>query len=379
MDAFQIDADYLAKIGLGDRTYKRLDLDCEICGRHDYEKILNKGRIGRTGEYGPVSIVQCRHCGHVMMNPRYEAQFYKDYYAEVYKNVVANFGGAQPEWTFLEKHVARATGVVRHLADVEKLPPGAMLDLGCSYGATMIPFRDAGWKINGIDPETECVEYGAKTLGLPVIYGFGEDMPYEDGSMDLVLSLGALEHVYDFPAAMTEVNRVLKPGGHLFIRMRHNRCWGLIWEYFNKNHYRFFCGRTHKLAVIRYGFEVVSYTDKQIEGRTGDRYLLCRKAGVPALELAEQAIAAGMKDSPEALKAYLVSHHQKFIDRSRALLALERECGGDHARVLEEIRAGRFEITLLFGDPIDGVKRAIVEARRVLEESGIKFSGEITV
>ena len=246
-----------------------------------------------------------------------------------------------------------------------------MLDLGCGSGATMIAFRDAGWRVQGIDPDQEAVDYGTKTLGLPVRYGFAENLPHADASFDLAISLGALEHVHDFAAAMKELHRVIKPGGHLFIRMRFNRPWGVMWEYFNRNHYRFFSGETHTLAVLRWGFDVIELTERQIEGRSGDRYLICRRAAEPSLARVEDAIARGVKDAPAQLKSYLREHHARTIERSKALLQLELQMAGDIGRMAEEIASGRFPLTLLYGYSNTGkaVERALLEAHRYLRES----------
>jgi|GEM_PF-1500017 len=370
MESTDIDSDYLKQIGMTGRSYKQVHLRCEICDRDDFEPLLNKGKIGKTGQYGPINIRQCRHCGHVMMNPRFEKQFYADYYRDFYKDNVAYLGGGNPPQELVDRQAERGKRCCDYLSQ-KGIASGHMLDLGCAYGATMIPFRDAGWDVEGIDPEEASVEFGKQVLKLPVGYGFAEELPCKDDSFDLVISLGALEHVHDFHAAMSELNRCIKPGGHVFIRMRHNRPWGVIWEYYNRNHYRFFCGRTHKLALIRYGFEVVDYTDTQVEGRTGDRYLIARKTGAPALDRAEAAITSGMRDTPRELKTYLRDHHAKAVERAGRFLELEKQCDGKLDRMAEEIRSGRFPYPLLYGysSVEEAVRRALVEARLVTREA----------
>lgn len=370
MEATDIDSDYLQRIGMAGRSYKKVYLTCEICDRDEFVPLLNKGKIGKTGQYGPINIRQCRHCGHVMMNPRFEKQFYADYYRDFYKDNVAYLGGGNPPQELVDCQAERGRRCCRYLAD-HGIVAGRMLDLGCAYGATMISFRAAGWDVEGIDPEEASVEFGKQVLKLPVRYGFGEELPYDDNSFDLVISLGALEHVHDFHAAMSELHRCIKPGGHVFIRMRHNRPWGVIWEYYNRNHYRFFCGRTHKLALTRYGFDVVQYTDTQVEGRTGDRYLIGKKLYAPSLSRVEAAIASGLRDSPEELKAYLRGHHAKAVERASQLLDLEERCQGNLDKMAEEISGGRFSYPLLYGysSVAEAVRRALVEARLVTREA----------
>ena len=370
MDNEKINIEYLKSIGMDQAVYKQINLDCEICERDDFTPILCKGKIGKTGQYGPINIVQCNHCGHVMVNPRFEKQFYIDFYKEFYKDNVAYLGDGKPQEELIDRQKERAGRCETYLSNNFNITPGRMLDLGCAYGATMIPFMDKGWDVRGIDPEEASVEFGKKELGVSVDYGFAEELPYPDDSFDLVISLGALEHVHDFPAAMKELQRTVNFGGYLFIRMRHNRPWGNIWEYYNRNHYRFFSGHTHKLAVIRYGFEVVEYTDQQIEGRTGDRYLLCRNVAQPSLENVELAIANGMCDTPEKLCSYLREHNEEQKKRVSGLLELERECKGSLLKMYDEINSGRFSYPLLYCcvGPEDAVSRALVEARAFLRE-----------
>lgn len=365
----EIQDEYLNLIGMSGKKYTQYELNCEVCDRHDFVKILDKGRIGKVGEYGPINIMQCNHCGHVMINPRYESQFYIDYYRDRYKDI-GNFGGEKPKEGFLDRQIERGDWVRKFLSDEFDISSGSMLDLGCSYGAAMIPFQKSGWDVHGIDPEKSSIEYGKNDLNLPVVYGYGEDLPYEDESMDLVVSLGALEHVHDFHLSMMELQRVIKPGGHIFIRMRHNRPWGLMWEYYNKNHYRFFSEETHRLAVIRYGFDVLQYTDREIEGIPGHKYLVCKKMTTPSLERVEEAINEGIKDSPEKLTNYLSEHHSKFLQSARKIIDFAKEYNNDYLKIAKEIDEGRFEYTILDGDRSEAVERALFEAKRILEESG---------
>ncbi len=39
MEQSQLDRDYLTRIGMTGRDYAQIDLDCEICGRHDFDVV----------------------------------------------------------------------------------------------------------------------------------------------------------------------------------------------------------------------------------------------------------------------------------------------------------------------------------------------------
>lgn len=60
-----------------------------------------------------------------------------------------------------------------------------------------------------------------------------ERLPYEDDSWDLVLLTEVIEHMADFTALLQEVDRILKPDGHLIlsapnIQRIHSRVWFLL-------------------------------------------------------------------------------------------------------------------------------------------------------
>lgn len=44
-----------------------------------------------------------------------------------------------------------------------------------------------------------------------------ERIPYKDNSVDLLISNSVLEHIYDYENVVSEINRVLKPGGFLYL------------------------------------------------------------------------------------------------------------------------------------------------------------------
>jgi ubiquinone/menaquinone biosynthesis C-methylase UbiE len=46
-----------------------------------------------------------------------------------------------------------------------------------------------------------------------------ENMPYPNGYFDVALSVNALDHVDDFQAVATELERVLKPGGNVYFEV----------------------------------------------------------------------------------------------------------------------------------------------------------------
>jgi ubiquinone/menaquinone biosynthesis C-methylase UbiE len=92
------------------------------------------------------------------------------------------------------------------------------LDVGTSVGTNLRMLRDSGFSdVVGLDFSDEAARWCAeKGLGT-VRKGDITAMPFEDESFSLVLATDIIEHVDDDRRALSEIRRVLKPGGHVLI------------------------------------------------------------------------------------------------------------------------------------------------------------------
>lgn len=106
--------------------------------------------------------------------------------------------------------------------------PEAALDVGSSAGGLSVALAQHGIPVQGIEPSLPGVDVSrqrAARLGLSNAFfrqGVGEELPFENASFDFVISLAVLEHVQDVPAVVSEVFRVLKPGGHAYFEVPNN-------------------------------------------------------------------------------------------------------------------------------------------------------------
>ena len=99
---------------------------------------------------------------------------------------------------------------------------GTMLDVGCGSGQTMAWFQSLypRWETAGVDVSPEAVA-AARRMGAAVSCASGLALPFGDGSVDLVITLDMVQHLPlqggDL-VALTEIRRVLRPGGLLLLR-----------------------------------------------------------------------------------------------------------------------------------------------------------------
>jgi SAM-dependent methyltransferase len=105
------------------------------------------------------------------------------------------------------------------------LAPGEQIvDVGCGAGIdSLIAARMVGPEgaVIGVDMTQSMLEKaqaGAKSLdNVEFRLGFGEELPVPDGWADVVISNGVVNLMPDKHEALTEMARVLKPGGRIQI------------------------------------------------------------------------------------------------------------------------------------------------------------------
>lgn len=87
-----------------------------------------------------------------------------------------------------------------------------VLEVGCGTGMILREIAPVAERAVGIDISPGMLEQ-AKARGLDVLEGSATDLPFEDDSFDVVYSFKVLAHVEEIERALSEVGRVLRPGG----------------------------------------------------------------------------------------------------------------------------------------------------------------------
>lgn len=108
------------------------------------------------------------------------------------------------------------------LAEAAGVAPGqAVLDVACGTGAlTLAAARIVGpdGRVTGLDANPEMLAVARrKSDAVDWREGRAEELPFEEGSFDAVVSQFAFMFFDDGPRALSEMMRVLKPGGRLAV------------------------------------------------------------------------------------------------------------------------------------------------------------------
>jgi len=101
-----------------------------------------------------------------------------------------------------------------------------VLDVGCAMGSNLIPFADMGCDVHGIDIHPDISNNAKKIMkhrgyeDIDFKEGSNRNIPFSDNSFDLITSINTLHYEKneeDMILALNEFQRVLKPGGGLYI------------------------------------------------------------------------------------------------------------------------------------------------------------------
>ncbi|MGM0488761.1 MAG: class I SAM-dependent methyltransferase [Planctomycetota bacterium] len=140
-------------------------------------------------------------------------------------------------------------------------PGGRLLDVGCGDGR-LLSEASRYYECDGLEPSSVAVER-ARQRGLNIIQSCFEPAEMPSGSYDVVILDAVLEHVVDPIDCLCKVNRILKPGGVVTVKVpklwgpshrRHGREWN---GYRLGYHLTMFSGRTMDAVMSAAGFSAL--------------------------------------------------------------------------------------------------------------------------
>jgi 2-polyprenyl-3-methyl-5-hydroxy-6-metoxy-1,4-benzoquinol methylase len=114
---------------------------------------------------------------------------------------------------------SKIISVLQHFLGREDLDGLKTLDIGCSTGFISEALHKAGAVVTGLDIDEPGLVAARERCGdrVKFICAGGEDIPAPPQSFDIVVFNQIYEHVVDADAIMTEIRRVLRPDGAVYL------------------------------------------------------------------------------------------------------------------------------------------------------------------
>ncbi len=185
----------------------RVLASCIICGSGNYSEIFD---IEVSPLFAPSKLVKCKNCGLFYASPRPARNIEEKYYAERYHEDQEN-----GYW-----YDGRIGLFKRSLCEISRfLNKGRLIDVGCGMGYFMDLARSKGWEAMGVEISESAFSHARNKLRLDVIKGDLSGANFKEEYFDAATLWNALDQIYDPRSTLIELNRVLKRGGYIFIRV----------------------------------------------------------------------------------------------------------------------------------------------------------------
>jgi len=160
---------------------------------------------------------------------------------------------------------------------------GRLLNIGCAHGPDFLPFK-ASFDLYGVDFSTEMLKFARKysqkfNFAVNLSVADVSHLPYSDETFDWAISVATYHHIKgdeEKQAALSELRRVLKPGGEAFITVWNRwqpRFWfkprevAIPWRTKGKTLYRYYYLFSYpelERLVKKAGFNVVKSAPESV-------------------------------------------------------------------------------------------------------------------
>jgi 2-polyprenyl-3-methyl-5-hydroxy-6-metoxy-1,4-benzoquinol methylase len=140
-----------------------------------------------------------------------------------------------------------------------------VLDVGCGDGWLAARIAAAGAEVAGVDPSQVALERARAAHPALELRALGPDgrLPFDDSVFDVAVCVHVLEHVADTQTLLSEIRRLLAPGGLLAVAVPwHGRLANVLTALFSFEHHhdplepvlRFYTKRSLHTLLEDFGF-----------------------------------------------------------------------------------------------------------------------------
>jgi len=108
------------------------------------------------------------------------------------------------------------------LKELRALPAGRLLDIGCGTGELAARLAQRGWHVTGLDLCERMLHQARIKLNgdggsVHLTVGDSERLPFASGAFDAVTCANSFHHYPHQERVVSDMYRVLRPGGHLLL------------------------------------------------------------------------------------------------------------------------------------------------------------------
>lgn len=189
---------------------------CRLCDSPNVERVLKlepiplsenyceDSQTGKAAERYPVDLYMCRDCGHVHQLDVVDSK-------SLWENYTYFSGDAKG----MPEHFRAVAEKV--IAECKPAPGSLVVDIGSNDGSLLKPFKEAGYKVLGIDPAIEIARQataaGLETIPELMTLDLAKRLRQERGPAEVVCMFNAFAHADNMGEIAESIRTMLAPGG----------------------------------------------------------------------------------------------------------------------------------------------------------------------
>lgn len=253
--------------------------NCQLCNGKDFKKLITVKDANFSSAIKAFDIYECNTCGLSVMNPFPNDRDIQELYVQenVFSQPVSNPYKKRFLFSFLEPLYRKYGADARFIAKTcMKYAKGAkhLLDIGCSTGTQIKSYLAIapGLQTIGIDIDPSAKTNATEDVKEMIIIDDFTKHDFGDKQFDVISLKFVIEHLMDFHPYMEKINKLLKPGGLLFMStpdissakaLLEMDKWVLINDPVQKiGHLRWFNSKSMQYLAKKYNFEMKKLTNR---------------------------------------------------------------------------------------------------------------------
>ena len=187
---------------------------CPVCESSKSQILAVVDRQGLS-----VETVACLQCPTLYSQKRFTEESLSVFYSDFYRNLYGGLDSPDNDW--FDQQTKNGRRIFTLLDDNKLLPNSDMslrvLEIGAGAGGALVPFKEAGYCVLGIDFDEKFLDFG-RSKGLSLQRGGIQDL---DGlkTFDVVILKDVLEHLPDPLQALRMIRESLSEKGIAYIQV----------------------------------------------------------------------------------------------------------------------------------------------------------------
>lgn len=187
------------------------NINCNLCDQ-DNTLLVSKVFDYRYGSTKvEFSLVKCRNCGLVYLNPRPDNIEIKKYYPQLkyYNNYKKSFSTLLSNFSL--------SRLINNIKKYKKM--GRLLDIGYGDGSFLYKVKNEGFEVFGLDVSSEAFKIVNEKMGFNrnIFNCELEDCKFPDNYFDVITLFHVLEHLPDPKKTLYEIEKIIKNDGILIV------------------------------------------------------------------------------------------------------------------------------------------------------------------